>query len=71
MSTTTEHGGWRAIHDSDPRGGHVEVVAPDGRRLTIPYALLEEVVADCVRRDIIARVEQMPGAGLLAHLLRI
>lgn len=60
-----EINGWN-INVNGDFSGDVVIDHPDElRRISIPFAILEGIVAEKVRRERIAAIEQMPPTDLL------
>ncbi len=62
---TTNIGDWAFIHNSDPRGGTVKVIAPWGDTSEFPFDVLSEFVGGVVRDNFIRKLEQLSGADFL------
>lgn len=65
MHTMEFYSRWRIHHNGD-FSGDVTLVSPDGVETTVPFAHLFALVAEKVRRDRIATLEQADTKQLLA-----
>jgi hypothetical protein len=64
MSHTTNHGGTRFIHNGD-YSGEVEIQHSDQEAVWVPFSDLLQFVADYVRQEKIAKLEQASGREVL------
>lgn len=63
----TKIDGWSINFNSEPRGSHVILTAPDGHQRTeIPYNVLEEFVGQIAASRAISAIESMSGVEFLA-----
>jgi hypothetical protein len=60
-----EINGWTVHHNGD-FSGHVEIVRPDkSLASSVPFEVLEAVVAEKIRRERIAALEEAPASFIL------
>ncbi len=62
----TKIDGWSINFNSEPRGSHVIITAPDGLNTEIPYNVLEEFVGQIAASRAISAIESMSGVEFLA-----
>ncbi len=65
MSHSTKIGCYTFIHDGNALAGNIEIVNSSGRRFWIMGSALRSFVADCVRDEKIAKLEQASAEEIL------